>query len=432
MTDNLILISNMITDGLRAGLCLFLIRRLLNAKRLSAKALFIVLVGTTAIVSGVHLLSGTAFYQIALEALWIGSGAACLLKTNIRTCLFISIFYEIAAAFWNFLAAAGLGILFSSDAFLDPATLCGQAPAWLVNTLLAALMIYVAKRPALNSHEAFRLSSALALTGFIAVITLNGQDTLAIPADTIYMWMVLSVILMMSVLVLKISRQYEIEKELGELKSEQAGLLEREYTALNAAYAVNAKLFHDFHNHIGTLRHLLTRGKYAKAIQYLDELQAPIRELTATVWTGDDTVDYLINSKFAAASQKQIQFEAQVEFPRHTNIRSADLCAILGNLLDNAIEAAQKGAVPEQRIIILTIRRIHQMLVIKVENSYTETANMENGQLQTTKTEAGLHGWGLKSARTAAEKYDGTIRTTYEGDRFRAVATLSYHGISME
>jgi len=52
--------------------------------------------------------------------------------------------------------------------------------------------------------------------------------------------------------------------------------------------------------------------------------------------------------------------------------------------------------------------------------------------LQTTKTEAGLHGWGLKSAQTAAEKYDGTIRTTYEGDRFRAVATLSYHSVPME
>ena len=96
------------------------------------------------------------------------------------------------------------------------------------------------------------------------------------------------------------------------------------------------------------------------------------------------------------------------------------------------MEATGKVVSPKQRAIFLTIRRINQMLVIKVENSYAEIAKRENGQLQTTKTEAGLHGWGLKSAQTAAEKYDGTIRTTYEGDRFRAVATLSYHGVPME
>ena len=284
----------------------------------------------------------------------------------------------------------------------------------------------------MNRQEAFRLSSVIALVGFIAVVTLNEQDTLEIPDDTIYMWLVLSVVLMMSVLMLNISRQYEVEKELATLKSEQVELLERDYTTLNNAYAINAKLFHDFHNHIGILRQFLSHEKYQEAVQYLDELQTPIQEITNTVWTGDETVDYLINSKFAVAAEKQIQFEVQVEFPRHTNIRNADLCAILGNLLDNAMEATGKVVSPKQRAIFLTIRRINQMLVIKVENSYAEIAKRENGQLQTTKTEAGLHGWGLKSAQTAAEKYDGTIRTTYEGDRFRAVVTLSYHGVPME
>ena len=59
-----------------------------------------------------------------------------------------------------------------------------------------------------------------------------------------------------------------------------------------------------------------------------------------------------------------------MEFPRHTNLQSADLCAILGNLLDNALEAAGQVAQPDQRFVQLTIRRIHQMLVIKVENRH--------------------------------------------------------------
>ena len=72
------------------------------------------------------------------------------------------------------------------------------------------------------------------------------------------------------------------------------------------------------------------------------------------------------------------------------------------------------------------------MLVIKVENYFAEPLAVENGSLKTTKTEAGLHGWGVKSAQTAVEKYDGMIRTTCEGDIFRAVATLSFEGVEIE
>ena len=112
-----------------------------------------------------------------------------------------------------------------------------------------------------------------------------------------------------------------------------------------------------------------------------------------------------------------------------SNIRSVDLCAILGNLLDNAIEAARQVPDPSGRTVALTIRRIHQMLVIKVENSFAAAPVQENGQLQTTKIGGGLHGWGLKSAQTAAEKYDGMVQAGVSGEIFRAVATLSYQGM---
>ena len=102
---------------------------------------------------------------------------------------------------------------------------------------------------------------------------------------------------MMSVLVFNINRHYEAEKELARLKSQQAELLEHDYTALNNAYAANAKLFHDFHNHIGVLRQLLSHKKTEEAVQYLDELQSPVQEMADAVWTGDETADYLINSK---------------------------------------------------------------------------------------------------------------------------------------
>ena len=164
----------------------------------------------------------------------------------------------------------------------------------------------------------------------------------------------------------------------------------------------------------------------------MDALQAPMQEMTDKIWTGDETVDYLINSKAQAAAAGEVGYQVQVEFPRHTNLQSADLCAILGNLLDNALEAARQAAEKERRFVRLTIRRINQMLVIKVENGFAVLPAAKDGELITSKEENGLHGWGLKSVRTAAEKYCGCVRTSYSENIFRAVVTLSYEGIPME
>ena len=141
----------------------------------------------------------------------------------------------------------------------------------------------------------------------------------------------LALILTLAILLFHLNRQYQMEKELAALKAQQAELLERDYTALSRTYAVHAKLFHDLHNHLGALRQLLTRQKWTEAMDYLDQLQAPIQNMTDTVWTGDDAADYLINRKAAEAKAAGIRYQANVEFPRHTNLQSADLCAILGN-----------------------------------------------------------------------------------------------------
>lgn len=427
----LILLSELMTGSLRVIVGLYLISRLLSADMPDKKSVAAGAAGAAVITGLFFVTSVSDSCRMALEVVWITVCGRRLQKTDIRMGLFIAIYYEIAVAFWTFLLMAGMGILFRSPAFLDKGTGNGQSTVWLLHIMLLIGMLYLMKKQGIARKDAFRFASAVSAAGLIAVITLSEQTALAIPEESLSTWTILSVVLMMSVMVFNMNRQYESEKELAMLKSEQAELLERDYTTLNNAYAVNAQLFHDFHNHIGALRQLLARKEYAEAVQYLDALQEPVREMADTVWTGDATADYLINSKAAAAAGYGVQMQAQVEYPQHTNIRSADLCAILGNLLDNALEAAKQVTAPEQRVVRLTIRRINQMLVIKVENSFADAPVQENGELKTTKTESGLHGWGLKSARTAAEKYDGMIQTGCEENMFRAVATLSFHGVEM-
>ena len=429
MTDVFLLLSGILTGAVRVLAGLTLSHRLLSIKRPDRKSISAGLAGALVLTVLLSLLHAPDFYRMALEAVLIAACTHRLQGAGLRMGLFVGIFYEIGVSFWSFLLPAWMGVLFRSQDFLNTGTLAGQSALWLLHGLLAVLAVWLSRGRKINRKSAFQAVSALTLAGFLGVITLSEQTVLAIPDDTLYMWTILAVVLMMSVLVFNINRQYEVEKELARLKSEQAELLERDYTAVNRAYQVNAKLFHDLHNHIGVLRQFLTLEKYGEAVRYLDELQAPVRNLTATVWTGDETADYLINSKAAMAEEAGIRFQAQVEFPRRTNIRSVDLCAILGNLLDNAIEAARQVTDPSGRTVALTIRRIHQMLVIKVENSFAAAPVQEGGELKTTKTEGGLHGWGLKSAQTAAEKYDGMVQAGVSGEVFRAVATLSYQGM---
>ncbi len=432
MTNPLILFSDFSAGSVRTIACLFLISRLLSAGKPQRKSMTAVLIGTAAISVMLFVTDLSGFYRMISETVLIAVCARRFQEADLRMSLFVGIFYEIAAAFWQFLCAAWLGVIFRSPAFSDCQTGYGQIAVWFFHLSLILLVWYISRRPDMAGREAFRFASVIALIGFAAVITLSEQTVLMIADDTLNMWTILAVVLMMSVLVFNMNRQYEVEKELATLKSEQAELLERDYTALNNAYAVNAKLFHDFHNHIGVLRQLLSHGKPDEAIKYLDGLQAPVKKMTDTVWTGDETVDYLINSKAAEAAENKIEYQVEVEFPRRTNLKSADLCAILGNLLDNALEAAKQIPASGQRSIRLTIRRINHMLIIKVENSFFTPPIKQDGALKTSKTGNGLHGWGLKSARTAAEKYDGTLQTSVADHTFRAVAALSYQGVSVE
>ena len=452
MTGGMTWLANMAAGSVRIFLGLLLIFHLQQRADLKRKALLSDMARAVlgaglieGLMAGVGLISSGAlpdYFSAALEALWIAAGAGRFSQTSFRVNsfrmnLFVAVFWEIAVSLWQFLIAAWLGVFFQSPRFLEPDTAEGQAAVWLFSGLLAGAAVLMAgKKKAVSGGEAeggglreegsfSRPVTMAAVIGLLAAVSLSEQNRLVLEDDELYRWTILSVVLIMGMLLYNMQRQYEGEKEIARLKSEQAELLERDYLALNQAYSANARLFHDFHHHIGAMRQLLAHDKYKEAAAYLDELQAPLREIRAGHWTGDETADYLISVKKKTADDTGIAMQIQVEFPRRTNIRSADLCTILGNLLDNALEAAAKVTPQEERFIRLTIRRINQMLVIKVENCFAAPLKKKGGELQTTK-EGGLHGWGLKSARAAAERYDGTVQTSCEGEIFRAVVLLSY------
>lgn len=449
----LVFVLNALVSGIRIGCLLFLLNLFAELKKPDLKKLFLCLGGGVFVNLGVGVLATEALNEdiwnniaispigsslllekIMLELVVVGLFVALEDRRKVRNSMAVACYFQMIFWFWTFVISVGLDVAANSAAFVQNSNWQGQLGNWIMSVVVLVVTVLLIKKKNSNRRKLIKLYTYVAMLGMFAVISMEGMNIVEITTDTRYMWMIIAMVILSGVIgivMLEVNSAYEKEKELVQLKSDQAKLLEQEYTSLNNTYTVNAKLFHDLHNHIGTLRYLLNNEKYKAAVEYLDELQAPVKEMTEKKWTGDDTIDYLINSKFVRAQEHSIKLEVHVEFPKYTNIKGADLSAIIGNLLDNAIEAAKQVNEEANRFVKLTIRRINQMLVIKVENSFATELVEKDGQLQTTKTEGGLHGWGIKSARTAAEKYDGTVMTSTDEGVFKAVATLSFEGVEI-
>lgn len=424
------IISYLLTTELRLILGLYLVAKLMNFS-LDKKALaFAVLGGVFVTAAYVTALPTTVI--IAAEMVILAVITWYYLREQMQICLFLVFFYEIGVALWDFLISAWLGVLFQSTRFIETDAREHLISIWFVRLLMVIITALLLKRQTRRKKDnVFRPTSAIAVLGLLGVVSLSQQSVLSFNDDQLNVWIILSTLLMIAILFYRIKRQHEMELEIARLKQDQVEILERDYQALSKIYADNAKLYHDLHNHIEAIYQCLTQNDIQEALRYCEDLRTPVREISQTVWTGDKAIDYLISSKMALAEQEHIKTTVNIEYPHNTNIRSVDLTTILGNLLDNALEAVEI-APDNLRFLNLTVRRINAMLIIKVENGCSEIPVQEDGKWLTSKTDKAFHGWGLKSVQSAAERYDGTINTEYKDSVFKSVVTLSFQPIKTE
>lgn len=424
------IISFICTNGIRIFLCLCLIDYLMDARKTTYHKIVLFSGIGAVLATALLLLQLPHFYLIGAELMILFIMAYVLFHKDLRICLFLIFFYEIGVAQWEFLAAAGLSILARSDNYIISNAVGDMISVWIVRFLMIGIAVFI-KRSNRENRILFKAASISAVIGLFGAVILSEQSVIALDYDLLAVWIILSVIYMFAVLMFNLRRQYDMEREILRLKEEQTEIFERDYQALNKTYRANAKLFHDFHNHIEVMYGYLLKEKTEEAFRYLGDLRSPTREIVDTVWTGDEALDYLINLKRSLAEEENIALKINIEFPRNTNIHSANLTAILGNLFDNALEAARDNE-EGLRYIHVKMRRINSILVIKVENGCKAAPVMSGREIQSSKGDEGLHGWGLKSVRTAAERYDGAVEILYEENRFCVVVTLCFDALKIK
>ncbi|MBO4758933.1 MAG: GHKL domain-containing protein [Spirochaetaceae bacterium] len=216
-----------------------------------------------------------------------------------------------------------------------------------------------------------------------------------------------------------------------QLEDFQDSVLKKQRDEVQNIYQTMRAWRHDYHNHIQSVKALLSMGRQAELSEYLDNLEKDLDSIDIAIRTGNVGLDAILSSKVSIARKNNIEVNCTAKVPQNLKITDVHLCAIVGNLMDNAIEACEKmrcgancsdseKAVP--RFIRVYIGLFKSQLYISVTNSTKETKRRRVTELVTSKL--GEHGFGLRRIDKIVEHYDGYVNRKNEPGVFATEVML--------
>lgn len=224
---------------------------------------------------------------------------------------------------------------------------------------------------------------------------------------------------MASVMLLLISRNMHREKELiiKQYLEEQV----KQYEYLNEREKETKKFRHDIRSHLYFLNKLKKEGKNQEFEDYLQDIIDRVNDLGNSINVGNDIVNAVLNRACAEAESKNIKINVVGHFPSQCNISAYDLCTIFFNLLNNAIEAADKT---EKKEIWVICQYTEKVIIVEIGNYYCDRNKLDKNRLQTTKSEKEYHGWGMKNVEDSVEDCKGLMDIEIKNGKFIVSVTL--------
>lgn len=201
----------------------------------------------------------------------------------------------------------------------------------------------------------------------------------------------------------------------------QRDILSHQYEEIKEIYLNMRGWRHDYHNHLQVMKAQITAGQLEEMKQYLSDLEQNLDKVDTYVRSGNLMTDAILNSKLSLAEQRGIRVNCKAILPKELSIEDVDLCVLLGNLLDNALEACEK--IPkEQRFLRIYMVVNKSQLYISIQNSAREELDFNEKNYISTKR--GNHGLGMKRVKALADKYEGYLTLANEPGIFAAEVTL--------
>lgn len=385
---------------------------------------------------GVHLLHPGFVLDFALNILVLFAYVRAARRTNNQQALYVSCIFVLCTE---------VGKILCVDFFMQPLNdFFAAQPSFVVTLVWAAVSQLVAlgclllvSRWVFNGSMN-RLSGAQSLFVLLPLVPYayvrNSEFLYTMYDDTTMYWNMvwLTVLLSVVTLLVVVGNAHNLSQlvEKNEYIRMQSLLKEQhaQYMALKGADETMRRRYHDLKHYLNELEALRVSPEAADAAE-LGEFAARLREELAPyerdIETGNQILDVLLAEKRAACLNRGIRPVFYTDGRDLDFVSSFDLCAIFGNLLDNAIEATECLGGDATHEILVDIRRSRGLVVIQCRNVYGGSLrNDEHGDFATTKRDAEKHGYGLKSVRSTAESYGGSMSVATDGGVFAVTVIL--------
>lgn len=249
---------------------------------------------------------------------------------------------------------------------------------------------------------------------FVSLIIINIEEQLS-PMQHIFSILSILGILMTNslVYVLYVNMQKDHAKQLEYSILQQAfKSQEKSVEETKILYQSVRSIRHDLKQHFQVALTMLHSGKINEAVDYMEKYNDTVLDgISNKVFCDNDVVNYIINSKSKICSDRHIKIYIYIanEIPEFSDL---DLCVLLGNALDNAIEGVSGDGNNE---IYLELRNVDNFFMISVKNTIINSVLEDNPNLISTKNEKEVHGLGILSMKEVVQKYNGSIEF-YESD----------------
>ena len=190
----------------------------------------------------------------------------------------------------------------------------------------------------------------------------------------------------------------------------QSELIEKQVREIQNMYRQVRGWRHDYRNHINNMKIQLSQENYDGLSDYLNELADDLDTVDTVIKTGNVMADAILNSKLNIAEKMNVQLNVKANVPETLPMSDVELCSVLGNMLDNAVEAC--GTLPEEeRFMRVYIGKLKGQLYLSVQNSAGKVRKEKGSYLS---TKEGEHGYGLFRIDRVAKKYGGYVNRQNE------------------
>ncbi len=217
----------------------------------------------------------------------------------------------------------------------------------------------------------------------------------------------LSVICIIGFFLLRRTLYNMIDRRIERFQSE---LIEKQVREIQNMYRQVRGWRHDYRNHINNMKIQLSQENYDGLSDYLNELADDLDTVDTVIKTGNVMADAILNSKLTVAQKLNVQLNVKANVPEALPMSDVELCSVLGNMLDNAVEAC--GTLPEEeRFMRVYIGKLKGQLYLSVQNSAGKVRKEKGSYLS---TKEGEHGYGLFRIDRVAKKYGGYVNRQNE------------------